>query len=139
MGPVTFFSTRVTANGAYNAGVSSGPIESDPRLPEGIRLFNDGAFLEAGDLFEELFFEAIVGELEFARVLLQVSAGCLHAEQRQFRPAVERLGEAVLAIDQVRDDRGYDLEALRSDVTRLIGILRDRRVAESGWPLIRRK
>ena len=95
--------------------------------------------MEAGDLFEELFFEAIVGELEFARVFLQVSAGCLHTDRKQFRPAVERLGEALLAIDRVKDDRGYDLEALRREIARLIGTLRERRLEGSGWPLIRRK
>ena len=106
-------------------------LEQDPRFIHGIERFNAQEFDEAGDAFEELFFEAIVGELEFVRLFLQLSTGCLHAERRQPRAAIERLQEGVLALDRVTDHRGYDLTALRADTIRLINQLRTG-AAESG-------
>lgn len=103
------------------------PIDLDPRFHAAIGHFNRGEFAEAGDLFEELFFEATGDELEFARSFLQVSVGFLHADQGQRRPAIERLGEGILAIDRVTDPRGLDLAALRRDVAAAIESIREGR------------
>lgn len=113
-------------------------IETDPRFARGVTLFNSQEFYEAGDLFEELFFEAVGGELEFIRAFLQVSVGCVHAERRQPRPAIERLREAVLAIGRVTDDRGYELASLRSDILKLMSHLPgSESFGAPGWPVIR--
>lgn len=115
-------------------------IQTDPRFESGIALFNSQQFYEAGDLFEELFFEAVGGELEFIRAFLQVSVGCLHAERRQPRAAIERLKEGALAIDRVTDDRGYDLASLRGDILKLMsGLPGHETPFAGGWPVIRIK
>src|SRR6185436_9945168 len=54
------------------------PLEDDPRFSEALRFFRDGDWLEASDLFEELFFEAVRDEVPLVRVLLQISTGMHH-------------------------------------------------------------
>jgi hypothetical protein len=92
------------------------PIADDPRLAAGLAAFNAGDFADAGDAFEELYLDAVRDEVPFARTLLQVSVGFLHAERGQKKAAVERLEEALLAIRQVTDTRGLDFVRLRDDV-----------------------
>ena len=112
-------------------------LEDDPRFLAAVAQFNAGAFYEAGDAFEELFFEAVRDEVEFVRVMLQVSVGAYHADTGQRRPAVERLEEALLAIDRVTDDRGYDLVRLRGDIRILMRQIRQR--APLTWPTVARR
>jgi predicted metal-dependent hydrolase len=74
--------------------------------------------------------------LEYIRVFLQVSVGMVHAERRQFRPAVERLTEAIRAIDRTSDRRGMDLQSLRKDIELAVSALRAREPAPQ-FPLRR--
>ena len=86
--------------------------------------FNDGDFDEAGDVFEELYLEAVRDEVAFARALLQVSVGCLHAERGQTSAAISRLEEALIAMQKTNDPRGLDFVRLREDVVETIARLR---------------
>lgn len=95
----------------------------DPRFAGGVALLNAGETDAAADLFEDLFFEAVREEAGVARVLLQVSAGAIHLERKQRRPASERLADAVVAIDRVTFDGGLDLERLRDDVVAIVDSL----------------
>jgi len=110
-------------------------LQDDPRFLAAIAQFNAGEFYDAGDAFEELFFEAVRDEVELVRVMLQVSVGAYHADTGQRRPAVERLEEALLAIDRVTNDRGYDLVRLRGDIKGLMREIRAGRVVN--WPRVR--
>jgi predicted metal-dependent hydrolase len=112
-------------------------LEDDPRFLAAIAQFNAGQYYDAGDGFEELFFEAVRDELEFVRVFLQVAVGAYHADCGQRRPAVERLEEAILAIDRVANDRGFDLGKLRADVAVFIGEVAVGRPA--AWPRVTRR
>ena len=112
-------------------------LEHDPRFVAAVAAFNAGRFYEAGDAFEELFFEAVRDEVELVRVMLQVSVGAYHADTGQRRPAVERLEEAILAIERVTNDRGFDLARLRNDIAVLMREIRGRK--ELTWPCLRRK
>ena len=47
-------------------------ITADPRFVRGVSLFNDGEYLEASDLFEDLFFEGVRDEPDFLRHLSSV-------------------------------------------------------------------
>jgi len=89
------------------------PLEDDPRFAEALRHFANGDWLEASDLFEELFFEAVRDEVPLVRALLQVSTGMHHIARGQRRAAVERLEEGLRAIDTVANTRGVDLAWLR--------------------------
>lgn len=89
------------------------PLEEDPRFAEALAHFADGDWLEASDLFEELFFEAVRDEVPLVRALLQISTGMHHIGRGQRRAAVERLEEGLRVIDTVTNPRGVDLVALR--------------------------
>jgi hypothetical protein len=89
------------------------PLEEDPRFHEALRHFDAGDWLEASDLFEELFFEAVRDELPLVRVLLQISTGMHHLARGQRRAGRERLEEGLRVIDEVTNARGVDLVALR--------------------------
>ena len=95
-------------------------IGDDPRFLKGVRALNAHDYFDASEEFEDLFFEAVLGEVEFARVFLQVAVGAHHLERGQRQAAVDRLAEGLKAIDVVTNDRGWDLVRLRDDVRTLI-------------------
>jgi predicted metal-dependent hydrolase len=88
------------------------PLAQDPRFAAALRLFETGEWLEAADLFEELYFEAVRDEVPLVRVLLQWSTGYHHVSRGQRRAAAERLEEGLRAVGEVTDARGVDLERL---------------------------
>jgi Domain of unknown function (DUF309) len=100
------------------------PLEDDPRFAAALRHFEDGDWLEASDLFEELFFEAVRDEVPLVRLLLQLSTGLHHVARGQRRAAVERLEEGLRAFAEVTNPRGVDLAALRDDVRGWIAVIR---------------
>jgi hypothetical protein len=67
------------------------PLEADPRFHEALRNVDAGDWMEASDLFEELFFEAVRDEVPLVRVLLQIATGMHHVSSGQKRAARERL------------------------------------------------
>ena len=88
------------------------PLEDDPRFAEAMRFFREGDWLEASDLFEELFFEAVRDEVPLVRVLLQISTGMHHISRGQRRAAIERLEEGLRAMANVTNTRGIDLDEI---------------------------
>jgi len=91
------------------------PLEDDPRFAEALRFFRDGDWMEASDLFEELFFEAVRDEVPLVRVLLQISTGMHHLSRGQRNAARERIEEGLRAIAEVTNARGVDLERIARD------------------------
>jgi len=92
-------------------------------IEKGIAHFNEGDYFDAAEVFEDLFFEAVRGEVDLARALLQVATGMHHIERGQRRAAIERLEEALEPIDRAQSEL-IDLAALRAHVTRAIAQLR---------------
>jgi hypothetical protein len=109
-------------------------LTDDPRFLRGIALFNDGDYLEASDLFEELFFEGIRDEPDFIRIFLQFSVGIFHAQTGQWRPAVERIEEGLRLVALNQDDRGIDLTILADAMKRGVTSLREKK--KPVWPTI---
>lgn len=89
------------------------PLEDDPRFAAALAHFGAGDWLEASDLFEELFFDAVRDEVPLVRALLQVSTGLHHISRGQRRAAIERLEEGLRVIETVTNARGVDLDELR--------------------------
>lgn len=89
------------------------PLEDDPRFHEALRHFDAGDWLEASDLFEELFFEAVRDEVPLVRLLLQISTGMHHLARGQQRAGRQRLDEGLRVLGEVTNARGVDLERLR--------------------------
>jgi hypothetical protein len=100
------------------------PLEDDPRFAAALKHMDDGDWLEASDLFEDLYFEAVRDEVPLVRVLLQISTGFHHISRGQRRAAVERLEEGIRAMGEVTNAFGVDLEGWRGRVEREIGALR---------------
>ncbi|HYC88029.1 MAG TPA: DUF309 domain-containing protein [Thermoanaerobaculia bacterium] len=96
-------------------------LEDDPRFHAALAFFASEDWLEASDLFEELFFEAVRDEVPLVRALLQVSTGMHHLSRGQRRAARERLEEGLRVIETVTNARGVDLEALRA-IVRAAGV-----------------
>ena len=86
------------------------PLEDDPRFAAARAHFEAGDWLEASDLFEELYFEAVRDEVPLIRVLLQISTGMHHISRGQRRAAMERLEEGLRALAEVTNARGVDLK-----------------------------
>lgn len=93
------------------------PLADDPRLGEGLRLLEAGDWLEASDVFEELFFEAVRDEVPLVRTLLQLATALHHRSMGQLRPARERLAEAEKALREITNSHGVDLEWLRRRIS----------------------
>jgi hypothetical protein len=87
-------------------------LEDDPRFALALRHVEEGDWLEASDLFEELYFEAVRDEVPLVRVLLQISTAMHHLSRGQRNAARERFEEGVRAMNEVTNPRGVDLEAL---------------------------
>jgi hypothetical protein len=100
------------------------PLEQDDRFHEALRHYAAGDWLEASDLFEELFFEAVRDEVALVRVLLQVSTGMHHIARGQRRAAAERLEEGLRSIPAVTNAHGVDLEKVRERATEALRTLR---------------
>ncbi len=99
------------------------PLGDDPRFAAALRHLEDGDWLEASDLFEELFFEAVRDEVPLVRVLLQLSTGFHHVSRGQRRAARERLEEGLKAMGEVSNAFGVDLERWRERAVREIDAL----------------
>lgn len=100
------------------------PLEDDPRFAAALAHVDAGDWLEASDLFEELFFDAVRDEVPLVRALLQVATGMHHISRGQRRAAVERLEEGVRVIDTVTNARGVDLATLRRQAQQAIAACR---------------
>ncbi len=96
------------------------PLKDDPRFAAALLHFEHGDWLEASDLFEELFFEAVRDEVPLVRTLLQVSTGLHHISRGQRGAAVERLREGLRVMNEVTNARGVDLDRLRVLATETI-------------------
>jgi hypothetical protein len=85
------------------------PLEDDPRFAAALRHFEERDWLEASDLFEELFFDAVRDEVALVRFLLQISTGMHHLARGQRRAGRERLEEGLRVMSEVTNARGVDL------------------------------
>jgi predicted metal-dependent hydrolase len=102
------------------------PLADDPRFAAGLAELDAGDYLEASDVFEELYFEAVRDEVPLVRFLLQVSTGLHHVSRGQRHAAVERLEEALRGAGEVGDGRGLDVGWMCEEVRRAIEAIRRR-------------
>jgi predicted metal-dependent hydrolase len=100
------------------------PLQEDPRFATAMQHFDSGDWLEASDLFEELFFEAVRDEVPLVRVPLQISTGMHHVSRGQRRAAAERLQEGLRALTAVTHTHGVDLGAVAAVAEKQLAALR---------------
>jgi predicted metal-dependent hydrolase len=96
------------------------PLEDDARFTRALDLVASRDWMEASDLFEELYFEAVRDELPLVRFLLQVSTGMHHVSRGQRRAAVERLEEGLRVAGEITNPRGVDIEGLAAEARKVI-------------------
>jgi hypothetical protein len=114
-------------------------IGEDERFGRAIELFNEREFEASAELFEELFAEAVLGETELARALMQLATGAHHVERGQRVAALERIAEGLVALANVDDARGIDRAARVDRAGRFIAWIRDDRSRPPmPWPKLRR-
>jgi predicted metal-dependent hydrolase len=85
-------------------------LDHDPRFATALAHFEAGDWLEASDLFEELFFEAVRDEIPIVRFLLQISTGMHHVARGQRRAAHERIEEGLRGVSEITSSYGVDLD-----------------------------
>jgi predicted metal-dependent hydrolase len=100
------------------------PLQDDHRFATAMRHFHSGDWLEASDLFEELFFEAVRDEVPLMRVLLQISTGMHHISRGQRRAAAERLQEGLRTLADVTNAYGVNLSAVAAVAEKQLAALR---------------
>ena len=110
-------------------------ISDDPKFLRGVELFNGGDYFEANEEFEDLYFEGVRDEPEFARIFLQFAVGIFHAQTGQRRPAIERIEEGLKIA--APHDYGVDLDALRDGMRTALDSFKAGRKPE--WPTITRR
>lgn len=98
-------------------------LKDDPRFAAALAHVDCSDWLEASDLFEELFFESVRDELPLVRALLQVTTGMHHISRGQRRAAAERLEEGLRALDAVTNAHGVDLGRVRGIASDALGRL----------------
>lgn len=89
------------------------PLEDDERFAAALGFFSGGDWMEASDLFEELYFEAVGDERPLVRFLMQIATGMHHISRGQRRAAKERIEEGLRGIGEITNPRGVDLEGVR--------------------------
>ncbi|HKR63661.1 MAG TPA: DUF309 domain-containing protein [Thermoanaerobaculia bacterium] len=96
------------------------PLEHDPRFAAALAHYDAGDWLEASDLFEELFFEAVRDEVPLVRFLLQISTGMHHLARGQARAARERIEEGLRGVGEITNARGVDVARVAEDARRAL-------------------
>lgn len=114
-------------------------IGDDERFSRAIALFNAREYEEAAELFEDLLFEAVYGEVDLARALLQFATGAHHVERGHRRVAVERIEEGIVALRRVGDARGIDVVRLVESIERFVASIADAHTVSPAWPAIERR
>lgn len=97
---------------------------SDPRWTLAVGLFNERAWYQAHDAFEELWQETIGPDRPLLQALVQIAVAHVHLERGNSRGATVLLGEALGRLTPC-DNRalGLDLQALRACIATRLQIL----------------
>lgn len=67
------------------------PAAEETRLSEGVRLFNEGRFFEAHEVWEELWTPTRGPERLFLQSIIHLAVGLYHTQQRNREGAVRQL------------------------------------------------
>ena len=90
------------------------PQQSDPRFIAAVDLFNERAWYQAHDAFEELWQETIGPDRPILQALVQIAVAHVHLERGNERGATVLLGEALGRLAPCGPEAlGVNLESLR--------------------------
>ncbi len=90
-------------------------------ITEGIELFNDGAYFEAHDFFENLWMEAEKDERDFYQGMVQVSVGSYHLICGNYTGALSQYQKGVQKLDKYKKSiKIINLNFFLEEIERLI-------------------
>lgn len=85
----------------------------DPRLGEGIALFNQGDYYACHDMLEAIWMEAMTSDKPFYQGILQIAVGLYHLSNHNWQGASILLGEGVNRLRPFEPSyAGVDVERL---------------------------
>ncbi|MFM8525780.1 MAG: DUF309 domain-containing protein [Cyanobacteriota bacterium] len=97
---------------------------SDPRWTMAVDLFNQRAWYQAHDAFEELWQETIGPDRPLLQALVQIAVAHVHLERDNQRGATVLLGEALGRLVPCDNEAlGLDLKALRTCISNRLRML----------------
>ncbi len=86
-----------------------------PHLDEGVRLFNEGDYFMAHEVWEEAWAEMEGDQRDFLQGLIHLSVGLLHAGRGNSKGALLQFQKSEKRLSKLPDSfNGVDLEAVRS-------------------------
>lgn len=89
----------------------------------GVQEFNCGFFFEAHDTLEEIWMEASGSDRLFLQGLIQVSVGCYHLSNENYKGATSQLTKGLGKLDRYRPSyAGMELEEFTRSVVRLLAL-----------------
>jgi len=90
-------------------------------IAEGIKLFNEGAYFEAHDFFEDLWMEAVEDERDFYQGMVQVSVGSYHLICGNYTGALSQYRKGIEKLEKYKDStKILDLKNFLEEIQRLI-------------------
>jgi uncharacterized protein len=95
-------------------------------ISEGIELFNKADFFSAHDFFEKCWIESDRKEKMFFQGMVQVSVGCYHIINGNFKSSLSQLKKGTKKLNSFRPShRNIDLENLVNIIESIIQELND--------------
>ena len=108
------------------------PGEHEATLRAGIQLFDEGRYLAAHELFEELWEDTQGPEEDFFKGLIQASIALHHFQAGNLEGAARlHLGHRRLLAPYVPRHAGVEVERFLAEMQRFLGPLLERRGTES--------
>lgn len=90
-------------------------------IKEGIRLFNDGAYFEAHDYFEDMWTETETEEKDFYQGLVQVSVGSYHLICGNYTGALSQYQKGVEKLEKFKEiEKNINLEKFLHEIKSFI-------------------
>ncbi|MFQ5692377.1 MAG: DUF309 domain-containing protein [Nitrospinota bacterium] len=96
-------SRNKTLDSPRDAEPLSGPISFGGRAREGVALFNDRAYWESHEAWEDLWREGNPAERRFYQGLIQVAAGFVKIQKAWHAPAVLNLQKGLSKLEGLKD------------------------------------
>ena len=99
--------------------------QADPRFQQAVDLFNQCAWYEAHDAFEEIWHETADPDRRLLQGILQIAVAHVHLERGNLRGATILLGEGVGRLSSAKTgDLGLDLPSVRDQARLRLEALR---------------
>ena len=106
----------------------------DPRLQEGVRLFNQGKFFECHEVIESLWLEVRDANRDFYKGIIQAAAAFHHLRRGNLSGAEELLKTSLHHLNQYPSETlGLNVHQLTADIKDCLTSLKKRKADEKSF------